>query len=240
MKRALVYLIICLWVWSPFVAHAIPLTVFLGGSPPAVAGRTYLLNESFDTVTGYDNTWTETGTATINEDYNLTILEGTQSLFIDATTQTTNVNSGTFTATSPIHCYFLFRPTTIPASTAGTVFRLRNSTTALATLQITSTGKLRVLAVGGTTQDTTDAVSAGNTYHVFFTYTLGTGADAVATVGFSTDGTKPSSGTKYKESTNGTSTSSCDNVTFGYTSTNTFGFIVDKLRVDDVAFTEAP
>ena len=218
-----------------------------GAEPPS-----YLISESFDAV-GYDLVWTES-LGTPNEDYTTSPapLEGTQSLFLDGCGATADQETWTgYTIGAGIksETYFLVHFTSVPST--GTVERqmatIRNGTGTRATLflrYVAGTMYMRVQAFGGTAVDTVATMSASTTYHVWFTYIKGGGTDAAATVAFSTNGVRPTSGNNYAISSNGTSTTDGNRLYLGgdnYTSaTNCTSAIYDKTRVDDVAISDNP
>lgn len=203
------------------------------------AASSYLLSENFE-GTGYENSWTETGTGTQDEDYSTSglSLEGSQCLRLAATAQTL-ITSSTFTAQSTAWAYFLFR--FVSSTSTNVVFQFQNSSAVeVLRMRITTGGVLDVRAGGGTNQAVTDAMSTGTTYHVWVGYTVGSGSNAVASVGFSTDGTRPTSGTKFAQSTNGTATTNADRIRFGAVGSVTMEYIVDKIRVSDSTIGDNP
>lgn len=209
------------------------------------AGPSYILSESFD-PTGYDTAFTEAGSGTVDEDYTATSIHGvTQCLRILGSTQTPRAISPTWSNTGATHFYFLVRPISFPPSTAIQFFRVLKSTTLVASISFNTNGTLRATANGGSIQTTANAMTAGTTYHCYVTYTPGTGSpgsstDASITLGFSTDGTKPTSGGSYQESTNGTATDASDGVSFGNNSSNTYEALYDNFVVSSVAITSPP
>jgi hypothetical protein len=203
----------------------------------AGGGATYLVDQDFEGA-GYDNgeTWTEAGSGTKDEDYTGTVLDGSQSLRIaqssqNATTQTT------FTANDEVWVYALFRPVSIPASTQ-TILEVKNNTTSLVQLRHPGDGHLRVQ--GSTTATTVGLVSAGTTYHIWLRYVKGTGANAIASIGFSTDGTRPTSGNNFAQFTTGDATLQADVLVIGGPGITTQEHIWDKVRVDDVVIGDNP
>lgn len=210
---------------------------------PAAAGSSYLINQNFE-GTGYDNseTWTEFGTATIDEDYTGVVLAGSQSLRIKSTASSGRAVSPTFSDASDCWVYFLFRPVTIPGTSHGAAM-LRNGTTVVLTITINATGSLSIRngSSGGTT--TTNTMSTGTTYHVWGHYIAGSGADGFGSVGFSTTGTKPTSGTSYTEHTTGNGTASVNAMQCGSQSgegSDTFEFIYDKVLVSASSIGDSP
>lgn len=159
--------------------------------------------------TGYDNseTWTETiGTdGEVNEDdTTATVLRGSQQLkMVAGSTQSTSRKS--IAANGTVYAHFLFTTPALPAS-LGRIFTMETSgQTAQLILQVGNTGKLR-LNHGSSVVETTGTMSVDTKYHIWVSYTKGTGADGAYSVGFSTTGTAPTTGTQYAAGTNGTST----------------------------------
>jgi hypothetical protein len=208
----------------------------VGGGPPA----TYLVKQDFEGA-GYDNseTWTESGVG-IDEDYTGVVLAGSQSLRINSSAASAHTSSPTFTGQAEVWGYFIYRPASLPA--ASTV--IANFLTAVGNdclrLRINSGGALLIRAGGGTEATSVGTLSAGTTYHIFLYFLKGSGANAFASVAFSTDGTKPTSGNNYRESTNGTITSDVEVFRFGQASSSTMDFVFDKVRVDDVTIGDNP
>ena len=84
-------------------------------------------------------------------------------------------------------------------------------------------------------------MSTGTTYHVWVKYVKGSGSNAVVEVGFSTDGTRPTSGGTFATQTSGgTATVDTDRIMFGQSSSNTVGAYFDKVRVDDAVIGDNP
>lgn len=208
-------------------------------------GPSYIVDEGFE-GTGLPSGWT-TGAGTPEYDYTTTVLVPSQSLFMDAATSTADeyvyvdfLNSGDF------YAYFKIRFPTV-AST-GTLFLSAISTagTTRAFIYIRPGPVLSVQAVGGTRQDCTTTLSTDTTYHVWVSYEpgSGSGSDAVATVAFSTDGVRPTSGPgSYAASTNGTGTAAATRMTLqtDYASgTSAFDAIFDRVLIDDEQIGDLP
>ena len=102
-----------------------------------------------------------------------------------------------------------------------------------------STGTLRV-NVGANSLSTVSTISASTTNHVWIHYVAGSGANAVGSVAFSTDGTKPTSGNNYTEITTGTSTLSANNIRLTSAAANGGVFIMDHVLVDDASIGNSP
>jgi hypothetical protein len=195
------------------------------------AGTSYDFEENFEN-TGYENSWTEAGTGTIDEDYSTSGLglEGSQCLRLAASAQAPRATSANWTALPDMWFYLLLRPLTLPSATMM-LLTLQASTTECLRIRLDPAGTLKVRAGGGTENTTVAALPAGTTHHIWCRYTKGTGSNAFGLVAFSTDGIRPTSGNQYRDTTNGTATSDCTNVRFGVTSSGTFDLAIDKIRV---------
>lgn len=210
-------------------------------SPKSVsvsAGPTYLVQEDFE-GSGYQLTWTENGSGTLNEDYTTNVFNGTHALYINMAGnngRTTNV-FGTALATN--YVYFALRMVSIPGATRR-LCAIQSSGSTHSILQIDTSGRLIIQSIGGTAQTTVGALSVGTWYHVWMESRKGTGANGYANVAFSTDGTRPTSGDNYDESADGTMTSDIDRCYFGVNASSTVEYIVDKFRVDDVVIGNSP
>lgn len=211
-----------------------------GGSPPTSP----LISEHFEAA-GYDEmNWNEnlgTPLGTIDEDYTSAPLAGSQSLRIVKSTadQTYIAKSIPAGMGTDRWAHIICRFTTLP--TEDTPFlqfwesSFASHCSAVSILSVANGSKLRVYQ-GAVTGTTTDSVLIDTTYHIWFLYNDGTGANGFGYVGFSTDGTRPTSGNnKYAEITTGTS--SADPGEFeisleGYGGTAAV-VIVDTVWVDD-------
>jgi hypothetical protein len=244
-KKALCLL--CLFV----AIHSASAQAFSFNDPAWIApldttGATYLLQENFENVSvGYENIWTQAGSATTLDAKSTTSpapLQGAQSLAITLAAQTGRTTNVLSSAYGTLDYYFLLDPVSIPAG-ARPIWACRDSAgNLIGSVQLNSDGTLRASAGGGTGQNTTDALSALTTYHVFITASKGTGANGVCTVGFSTDGTRPTSGNKFKSSSNGTMTTDQDRSIFGSFSaaSTTVSFVVDKYRISSTTIGDNP
>lgn len=207
-----------------------------------VATASYLIKQDFE-GTGYDNgeTWTEAGTATPDEDYTGVALAGSQSLRV-VTTSATSRSSVSFSAAGTVEVYFLFRPVVASAEAGLTIVQLRSADDAAEAIRLRwlSSGRLDVRAGGGTVASPVTVLSVDTTYHVWVRFVVGTGANAVATVAFSTTGTRPSSGNEFAQTSNGTATANAGILRLGTITTTTVEMIFDKVRVDDATIGDNP
>ena len=205
------------------------------------AGASYLIKQGFEGA-GYDNseTWTEAGSGTIDEDNTSTPLVDSQSLRI-TTSANTGLSEASFADRSDLWVYFQFRPEAIPAATSQ-MAQILNGTTEVVRIRLTSTGALEVRPAGGTAIATVSTLSATTLYHVWVHYVKGSGADGYASIAFSTDGTKPTSGNNFRESTNGTGTLDANKLRLGpgTAGSTTQDLTFDKVRADDATIGDSP
>ncbi len=245
---SLVYLVLCLWCWAPLAQlKAIPLSVFLGGSPPSAPAASYLIKQNFE-GTGYDTgdgsnggTWV-IATGTPNPDYTTVVLLGSQSLLTNTFDVAARARTE-FTSQDTVHCYFLFRR--VGGGNPGgdrTLFSMSaaGSESIQAFVAVTSTGAFKIQSTAASTTSSTTSIDT--TYHVWCGYTKGTGANAQAYVTFSTDGTKPADGNAaYAKITTGSGSSQVGRIYLGYTSTTAASsFVFDSVLVDDVEIGSNP
>lgn len=171
------------------------------------AAQTWLLQETFE-GTGYDNpqgvTFSETGT--VDENETGVVLDGSQSASITYTTATGGITTvPALTAVDSIYSYFLFRMTAMP-TTITSIYLIQTGATVIGQIYVLADGRMGARQGTGTAAYTVNTVSINTTYHVWFRYSKGTGSNGIATVGFSTDGTKPTSGNGFAQCTNGNKT----------------------------------
>lgn len=210
-----------------------------GSNPPASP----LVNQNLE-GTGYDNseTWSE-GLAggTVDEDYTAIPLVGSQSLRLANAVGGFTFDSKTYTSGAERWYFFRFRMITLEGSTTSRILEVWNNVGAVqASIDLNTTGTLKVSAGTGTAT-TTDAMATGVSYYVWAHYAKGSGANAVADVGFSTDGVRPTGGNKFAQVTNGSTTG--DTPEFALECQNNNGqsdFIFDHIYVDDVQIGDNP
>lgn len=212
-----------------------------GVSQAAGGGPSYLVKQDFEGV-GYDNgeTWTESGTGgTVDSDYTTTVLDGSQSLQIVLAASARQTATIFAPAQSDVWAYYLLRVITLPSASVIITRFLSGGTEGLR-VRMTTSGTLEVRAGGGTVANTAATLATGTTYHLWLHYTKGTGANAVASVAFSTTGVRPTSGTTFATSTNGTATVDVSTFALGTTTSGTINLIFDKVRVDDELIGDNP
>lgn len=212
---------------------------------PAPAGTSYVWKQDFE-GTGYDNgqTWTESGSGVLDEDYTSTVLVGSQSLNIDLTS---NIGAAygpphTLVESPTIHyAYFQLRVISFP-SAAHRIFSISN----VLDVSINATSNLTVRPAVGIAVATVGKLEAGVTYHV---WTSGSGqgiettSQGTARVSFSTDGVRPTSGDNYAIDSDpatgpGTNPSQVVIGTLGIGAN--YNIILDRMRVNDVLIGDNP
>lgn len=236
MKTLSIFLQACavLWLSAGWAAAGIlinPYTVASGAPEPA-----WIIRQGFE-GTGYDNaeTWTAAGTGSVDPDSTATVLEGTQSLRIQLTSQTGSTYREV-TAAGALYVRMLLRMDSIGNGVLATI---RTANTIRATLSRVS-NKLRVQPSGGTSNDSTDNLPTGTTLYLWFEYISGSGSDAIARAGWSTTATKPTlsaSGSTTCASTNGTGTGTVNRLYLGTTaSTPSLDLVYDQVRGLNTSF----
>lgn len=206
---------------------------------PATSSASYLLAQGFE-GTGYDNSesWTATGPGTADPDASTSglSLEGSQCARLAGSTQIANIASPSITAISDVWAYCLIR--FVSTGATARVFGFYNGSSVQTQFRIRSGGSIDVLA--SASAQTVGTMSTGTTYHIWFRQTTGSGSNSFGSVGFSTDGTRPTSGNNYAEITTGNVSTNCTAVRIGSTINATFDFYADKVRVDDVQIGDSP
>ncbi len=196
----------------------------------STVGAPFLINENCE-GTGTPATWTDVA-GSPNWDYTTIPLSDAQSLYLSTATAAARVRVE-WTDKTEIWWYFLLRLTNGTATASSiTSVSLVNGAGGVGTatgLSINTTGHPRVGAT-----PTTDAFIIDTTYHVWCHYLKGTGANATLDVGFSTDGVRPTSGTKFAQETTNGSTTNAGRLTQGTPGiTLACDLIVDNIRVRD-------
>lgn len=195
----------------------------------------YLICQGYE-GTGYDNgeTWTEGG-INIDEDYTTSPIVGSQSLRISTSTQAGYAFSS-FTANDNAYAFFRFRAAALPGATTNMSTIRDSSGTVLATVALRTDGKLQVTPAGGSAQTTGSAIATATDLYIWFEYEKGTGSNAVARCGFSTDGTKPT----MTAGSNGTATAQAGRIYTGATSNSSVDWVYDHVLVSTTAIGSNP
>lgn len=233
------------WNGVAFTAwNGVAITAWNGTGISVGGGVSYLVNQGFE-GTGYDNseTWTEAGTGTIDEDYTTSPIVGSQSLRITLAAQTGSTYAA-FTAQDTVYFFARLRFDSITGGASRTLATFRDgSATVHASLQHSTSGVLRVSATGGTANNSTDALPTATDIYVWFEYVKGTGTNAIARAGWSTDGTKPTlsaGAAKACVSNDGTSTAQASRIYLGHSASSTIDTVWDKTLVDDAVIGSNP
>lgn len=188
---------------------------------------TFLINQGFE-GTGFDNseTWSA---GSWNSDYTTSPapLVGSQSAYASEVAGT--MSSPSFTAQAEVWFYFRINFTTNAAANNTSFAEIRAGGTTVFQLKHRTGNKLLVTCAGASTGDTVNTISNGTTYHIWCHYIKGTGANAVASVGFSSDGVRPIIGNGFQTTALGTATGDATLIRFN--SGTGFDFVVDKVRV---------
>lgn len=223
-----------LWFSAGWAAAGILINpyAFSGGAPEPA----WIIQQGFE-GTGYDHgeTWTAAGTGSVDPDSTATVLEGTQSLRIQLTSQTGSTYREV-TAAGALYVRMLFR---MDSTGNGVLATVRTANTIRATVSRVS-NKLRVQASGGTVNDSTSDLPTGTTLYLWLEYISGTGSDAIARAGWSTTPTKPTlsaSGSTTCACTNGSGTGTVNRLYLGTTaSTPSLDAVYDQVRGLNSAF----
>lgn len=207
----------------------------------------YLLEEYFE-GTGYDfyKGWTESGTSTIDEDYTGVVLQGSQSGHINLSSSTGASFSGGYVhpgGATPVHyAYFQLEVISFPSANNFRVFSISNTVD----VAINSTSNLMVRPGVGIAVATVGVLEPNTKYHVWVS---GSGNDVetpsagTATVAFSTDGIRPTSGDNYAIDTDTGALSSHLNtqVVIGSLQVGAdYEVIIDNILVDDIQIGDNP
>ena len=182
-------------------------------------------DETFD-PTGYDLTWTEGGTATPDEDYSASPINGAQSLRIVLSSQT-GFSENSFTAASTKTVVLRWRRT----DNTGTaiVFAFYNDTGLQSQVRVFDGGTLDVAAGGTASAQTVAGISDGAEVYIRYTYTKGTGANAVGSVEWSTTSTFTGSGNNFTSTSAGTSTLDANKFRIGTGASEVLDWVFDDV-----------
>ncbi len=222
-----------LWLSAAWAAAGIIINPYAFG----VAEPAWIIKQGFE-GTGYDNaeTWTGTGSGTVDPDYTGLVLVGSQSLRLVSST-TTSSTRVEFAGQSKFFCRWQMRLVSVGTGNQ-IIATIRVTATVRATLTIAS-GKLRVTSSGGTANDSANNVPTGTDIYLWFEYESGTGSNAVTRAGWSTDATKPTlsaGGATSCVSANGTGTDNVTRLYLGHTGNTIWEQVIDEVRALNTAF----
>jgi hypothetical protein len=185
------------------------LTAWNGSSGVVTTSAAYLINQNFE-GTGYDNS--ESWSGSWDADYATAPapLVGSQSAH--ATTAIA-MTSPSFTASGDVWVYFQLYFNARIDNTS--IFDFRNATPASVASISTRPGSLARCSNGTVnSSDSVGTFTTGTKYHCWGHYVKGTGANGFMSFGWSTTGTKPTSGNNYVQVTTGTATTDVTAIRF--------------------------
>jgi hypothetical protein len=219
-------LAIILWALLASVAAAQDVVV-IGRAP--VASSTLLLSDDLDYA---DNAaaasagWTNASTPVWGSVTSPAPVDGVSATALELNTSADSALR-TFTASGEVWFYIILNVSSL-ASTNNLIYLLDSSSTELARLAFLSTGAVRGYNGGSNNTSSAGTVVAATTYHIWFRYVKGTGANSITQTWVATSATKPgSTTTSYLI---GASTTDCDRIRIGSSSTNAV-ILLNKLRV---------
>jgi hypothetical protein len=193
-----------------------------------------VLSESFE-GTGLPSGWSETGAGTHDYDEASVVGHGSQSLRIVSSVQQDRVTSSTVTAVSTMYFHFMWRWASLGTST--NIFLLLSSGSNRLFVETTATGQIRFKHGSAHPVVTiTDSVPVDTWVHIWGRYVQGSGADGVSDVGWSTDTTRPTSGTKFNSSADGQATTTVNALAVGAIANETHTMYFDQLILDDATY----
>lgn len=210
---------------------------------------TYLINEGFEEVDGggalgsatdgYDSPLVTAETTAPNNDYATAPapLVGTYSLFMDTTAPANKQTRWVLgSAETELHIFFMFSDATLPSNANGPIFTISDSGgNDQCYLYLRSDGTMQIFN-GGTSATTVDSPAASTTYYVWVDWKT----DGTAAVGFSTTGTKPTSGNKYASVTGGNGTTASVRLHLRADSGTGLQIIFDKFLVSTATIGSNP
>lgn len=190
----------------------------------------YLLSESFE-GTGYENSWTEAGTP--NEDYTTVVLDGSQSLGLVSSGDSSYAS---FAAQSSVWFYCMFRFPSATNNNTSHLIQLRDSGGAeVCGMRFASGGVYTISHGTANASSAASAYASATTYHIWLHYTKGTGANGTLDLYFSSTSTQP--GSPSLSITTGTATADAAQI---FLQRGTTIMVIDKVRVSASAIGSAP
>jgi hypothetical protein len=233
MKNKISLLILSLLISASAPAQSIltadGLAALSGATPPVVVGSGVILSEDFES---WPSSWTYSGTqgtASVNE-WNLQLTTSVAPASTITNFDSTGLSmQGNFvlkmsdpggdfpsvtlatnlTAYDEVWAFFRFRTTALaPAGSGKGYFELLNGSSGGAIVCSINLGAGNTLEItdGSASADTVASISANTTYWLWLHYKISTSDNGIAEIGFSTDGTKPTSGNSFASITTGTDT----------------------------------
>jgi len=208
-------------------------TLVIRGPRILVSSVSYIHEQNFET-TGAPSLWSASGT--VDWDYTTTVLQGSESMFVDTSATKEYAILTLAAAYNEIWGYFLLRMPVVEGLSRDFVY-LKATASTQGGIRRNSDGTVRV-ANGAGVATTVATLDVSTTYHVWFYFNETTNTSNVA---FSTDGTRPTSGDNFAETTSGNANTDVDVFEFGgVTSTSTHSFIFDRVLFDDEQIGNSP
>jgi len=188
----------------------------------------FLICQNFE-GSGYDNgeSWTDVY-ANSNPDYTTTALRGAESWY-GYDTGSDALARASISGTPSEAWFFLRFQVTNSSASGNKIVTLRYGTTTRMTVEVLSTGYLRITH-GISSKDGTTPIANSTTYYLWGYYKASTGGNGIATIWLNTSGTKPTD----SEATlpDGSQTGSVDRI-YLTGSLTTSATIIDQVLVDD-------
>lgn len=218
---------------------------FWGKSDPCNGGAApYLIKQNFETpTTGYDHceTWIVTGDS-FTPNYTGVVLEGTQSLRRNGTGTGGHITTSDFSDQEEVWVYLLCKSITIdPVNTIELITPRNNIANSRGVLAVLPNGKFFIAGISSSATSV-GALTNGGTYHIWFH--CKNGPSGVLDAGFSTDGTRPTSGDNFVQITGQAAPPAPTPIVsirfFDLSYANTEEYILDKVRVDDAQIGDNP
>lgn len=220
---------------DPVFVGALTQTATVATSDPLLP---YLVNETFDTASGYDlgASWTEVVAGVIDEDEQSVVGAGTESLEFDSSADT-DYTWIAFTAGDTMYCHFMWRYSSLSGTT--TILRFTTDSTSFRSRILTSTSGVLTIAQGGASAAVTDAIPADTWVHIWTRYTkesVDTALDGYADVAWSTTTTRPTTGTKFQSVNTGSAEQQVGRVYVGQDASETHTMYYDNVWVDEAGY----
>jgi hypothetical protein len=171
--------------------------------------------------------WTTGGT--VNFNYTIWPIEGRPTLQLQGSSFADFTTSATFTEW---YGYTIFRTSTLPSGVANGFMNFQvNGTTTMLAIRINTDGTVTLSHGGGTQVASTGAITINTPYHVWFHYKAGSGANGIASVGFSTNAQEVVAGPNYISIVNGVGTQAVNTWDPENTENGTEIFYYSKFRL---------
>jgi hypothetical protein len=196
-------------------------------------GPSFIINEDFE-GTGTPSGWFRGGAADF--DYTASPLAGSQSLRNATGSDYAVYLSGGVLNEAEVWGKLLFKPEALP-STFSQIFAVNDgSFNTVFQMVMNSSGTMTVADNGaGVFQATSDAMSAGTLYRLYWHYKKGTGSNGIAEGGFATTDVRPTSGNKYAGGATAVPTANAEEVA-PMTAGNGAIWVFDNVQVSTTAF----